>query len=524
MIPDNMKIIIKQKVVLTILLLMTGSFLLYSQSADFLDGKVVNTATANPVPFATIKLKNNQLGVYANADGDFKISRNVDFNNDSLLITCIGYKESSVAFKDLRETGVNKIFLTPVVYGLNEVKVIASRRKISPLIILRRAIRNITNNYPDKPFNYIAYYRDYQKKDSDYINLNEAIIQTLDGGFATESIYGTYKLLDFRKNTEFPRMDISPYYGFIESDEINYPDKIIPKAKLGDQYGNELFILLVHDALRNYNKRSFSFVETLSNDFIFNHIFENPVTVLNNNTLLYKISFKGRPSITGDSLAVSGAIYIQPQDYSIHKLEYSSFYRRKNALKPFYNIDIEYGHENSADSRMCLKYISFNNIFKVRGSKDDDYFRVISSGWDTLHVAKTTVIVNFNHNIDLRTASNKNNFEITFGKRKIKIISIQVVGKKLYIRLKDEDLEKKTNTLSVSIKNIKDTNGDILDKRKSQELFQYRELFVQDYNKTLPYTDTCSIEYKPLELNCISKYSGNFNYWMNTPSSIKSIK
>ena len=157
MIPDNMKIIIKQKVVLTILLLMTGSFLLYSQSADFLDGKVVNTATANPVPFATIKLKNNQLGVYANADGDFKISRNVDFSNDSLLITCIGYKESSVAFKDLRETGVNKIFLTPVVYGLNEVKVIASRRKISPLIILRRAIRNITNNYPDKPFNYIAY-------------------------------------------------------------------------------------------------------------------------------------------------------------------------------------------------------------------------------------------------------------------------------------------------------------------------------------------------------------------------------
>ena len=171
---------------------------------------------------------------------------------------------------------------------------------------------------------------------------------------------------------------------------------------------------------------------------------------------------------------------------------------------------------------MCLKYISFNNIFKVRGSKDDDYFRIISSGWDTLHLAKTTVIVNFNHNIDLRTASNKNNFEITFGKRKIKIISIQVVGKKLYIRLKDEDLEKKTNTLSVSIKNIKDTNGDILDKRKSQELFQYRELFVQDYNKTLPYTD--SIRYLPLEQNCISKYSGNFNYWMNTPSSIKSIK
>ena len=53
------------------------------------------------------------------------------------------------------------------------------------------------------------------------------------------------------------------------------------------------------------------------------------------------------------------------------------------------------------------------------------------------------------------------------------------------------------------------------------ELYQYRELFVQDYNKSLPYQDSCFIQYLPLEQNCISKYSGNFNYWMNTPENIK---
>ncbi len=49
--------------------------------------------------------------------------------------------------------------------------------------------------------------------------------------------------------------------------------KRIPHAMVGDQYGNELFILLVHDAIRNFDKRSFSFVDTLTQDFIRNHWF-----------------------------------------------------------------------------------------------------------------------------------------------------------------------------------------------------------------------------------------------------------
>jgi len=53
-------------------------------------------------------------------------------------------------------------------------------------------------------------------------------------------------------------------------------------------------------------------------------------TVLNNNLLLYKIDFRAKPFVAGDSLTVSGAIYIQPSDYSIHKLEYSTIKRIKN--------------------------------------------------------------------------------------------------------------------------------------------------------------------------------------------------
>ena len=518
-------IIMRSKVrllsVLVLLIFQANSGLLFSQSPYFITGKIINSATAKPVPFATIKLKNNHLGVYANADGDFKVSLNPDFQDDSLLITCIGFKENSVAFKDLSNIKENRILLLPVVYGLGEVSVIASRKKQSSLAIIRRAIRNISNNYPDKPFNFISYYRDYQKKDSIYLNLNEAVVQTFDDGFNSGSDFNKYRLLGFRKNTDFPTINISPYYS--SWNEIdNSSEKTIPNAILGDQNGNELFVLMTHDALRNFNKRSFSFIEIFSQDFIIYHYFSEPTTVLNNNLLLYKIDFRAKPFVAGDSLTVSGAIYIQPSDYSIHKLEYSTYKKNKEqALKQIYNIVIEYGKGNSTDSRMRLKYISFNNLFKVTDSTDNTYFRVVNSYLDTVRNVNPTVVLNFNNKIDRVSASKKDKYRITIGKKDIKMTSIQVIGRTLYLRFKDEYLKERKPVCKVIIQDIKDTNGNIINKLKSMELYQYRELFVQDYNKSLPYQDSCFIRYLPLEQNCISKYSGNFNYWMNTPENIK---
>jgi len=502
-----------------------NSVLLYPQSADYIDGKVINSTTSDPVPFATIKLKNNQLGVYANAEGDFKIARNAEFQNDSLIVTCIGFKQTSLAFNNLNEKNVNKVFLDPVIYGLGEVKVIASRSKLNSVAIIRRAIRKIVNNYSVNPFNFIAYYRDYQKRESNYLNLNEAIIQTLDNGFNSESLSNKYRLLDFRKNTDFPRMNVSPYYKIFSSSDLNNSEKTIPSAILGDQFGNELFILMVHDAIRNFNTRSFSFIETFSTDFIANHTFSEPEKVFNNNLLLYKIGFEARRKVTGDSLQASGTIYIQPKDYSIHKLEYSCYYKTKGeGLKKMFNIDVEYGYENSVDSLMCLKYISFNNFFKVVDPEDTTYFRVLNSYLDTQSNIKATLILHFNNTIDPVSASRKGNYEIMAGKKEVKINHIQVTGKKLYIRLKDDDLKAGSNSIRVNVQNIKDINGNILDKQKSIELYQYRELFVQEYNKPLPLKDSCYMQYLPLEKNCMSKYSGNEKYWMNTPENIKIIK
>ena len=502
-----------------------NSLSLLSQPIDYVSGKVINTVTSEPVPFAAVYLKDNQLGVFANADGDFKVILNPGFQTDTLIITCIGYKRSSFSFKDLNGNAINKIYLTPITYGLGEVKVIASREKLSSVAIIRKAIRNIKNNYPGHKFSYISYYRDYQKKEGNYLNLNEAIVQTLDNGFTSESISNKYRLMDFRKNMDFPRMNISPYYNTFVSLDFNNYDKIIPNATLGDQYGNELFILMVHDAIRNFDARSFSVIETFSKDFITNHNFAKATPVYNNNLLLYKIIFNGKSRIIGDSLSISGAIYIQPKDYSIHKLEYScSYLIRGRGLKKMFNVDIEYGYENSVGSLMGLKYISFNNIFNVTDSDDSTYFRIVDFKWDNLNFPKPTLVFEFNNELDPQSAAEIKHYEIKVGRKNAKITDIKAAGRKLYIRLRDEDINGLRDSCWVNIRNIKDMNGNILNKRKILELYQYRELFVQEYNKSLSFQDSCFLEYLPLEENCRSNYSGKDKYWMNTPENIKNEK
>jgi hypothetical protein len=517
-------------------LLLAGNCLSMSvcaQSIQYIKGKVFNANTQEPLPFAMLAFKHNQIGLYANENGDFKIIRSPKFQSDSLIITCIGFKRTAVLFSILSGKQVNKIYLNPSIFKINEVVILGTRKKINPRAIVRKAIRRIPMNYPNKPFNYVAYYRDYQKREKEYINLNEAIIQTSDNGFNNIFTLNKSRLLDFRRNMDFKRMFISPYYDTIGYAASNNPNKFIPGAKLPDQGGNELFILMAHDAIRNFRTSSFSFIYTFSRDFLMNHNFEDLSSVYDDKLLLYKISFNAKRSITRDTLQVIGNIYIQPIDYSIHKLEYSCSYLLKgNVKKDMFNVTIEYGYQNAVDSLMCLKYISFNNIFNLVDNTDTAFFKILKSAYGKIisnfdagigkaepDTSETpSLSFEFNHKIDPESALRKDNYSIMNGNQRIKIKRIEVKDRMLIIYLNDTKRIK--GPYQVFMQNIKDIDGRVLNVKKTIEYYQYRELFVQEYNHVINSGDNCSMQNIPLKENCISKYTGDQNYWMNTPENI----
>jgi hypothetical protein len=324
-------------------------------------------------------------------------------------------------------------------------------------------------------------------------------------------------------------MNITPYYDLPETDHSDVWFKKIPNAMVGDQYGNELFILLVHDAIGNFNIRSFSFVDTLTQDFIRNHRFSNPIGIFEGSTLLYKINFTALRQITGDNIRLKGAIFIQPDDYSIHRLEYSaSFLNSEKRNREIFNIEIEYGHEPAVDSMMCLKYISFNNSFTIPDSTDNDFFKILRSEWIKPGGPYTrlwnergpnmTIITFFNRKIDPVSGGKMGNYDITIGERKAKITRIQVEGDTLYMTVRDDKFKsKEIGSCQINIKNLKDINGNIINKRKELQFRQFRELFVQEYNKPLEFQNNCFIQAVPLEQNCISNFDNSGRFWMNTP-------
>jgi hypothetical protein len=490
---------------------------LSSQTTNFIKGIVVDSESGKPLSFASVGLKESLIGVFANADGDFKIIRDTRFESDSLVISCIGYRLKTLSFKDLHVSDVNIILLEPTLYNLNEVRVTAMIEEINPFNIIDKAIRNIKKNYSRVPFGYVAYYRDYQKQKNDYVNLNEAIIEAKDNGFGRNSVSNNYQLLDFKQNPDFRRMNIPHYYAKLLTPDSDDKKKFIQSATLPDQGGNEFFILMVHDAIRNYKTSSFSFVNVFSRDFLTNHEFSNIIPTYDDDLLLYKINFKAKRWLTGDSIYIYGSIYIEPRQYSIHKLDYSGAYLMKGEeRKEMFNITIEYGYKKPTDTQMFLKYISFNNIFNVIDTTDTDYFRIAESYfWD---IAPNSIHLVFNNKVDSLPALNKECYTVLLDEKEVNITNVSVSDSMVVLSFDNSILKKQGNPkYSVWAQNLKDVSGRVLNERRFLELYQYRELFVQEYKKAFILEEACQLIDKPLRENCISKEPGTNKYWMNTP-------
>ncbi|SMG15420.1 CarboxypepD_reg-like domain-containing protein [Marivirga sericea] len=116
----NLLLYYKKKLVLGFLLLM--QFSAFSQ----LEVVVVNMETKEPIPYASIYLKNTENGTNSNLDGRFKLLLN---QNDTLMISSIGYKNVEFPYSSIEDT----LFLEEDIKQMSELIVTSDRSlKIFP--------------------------------------------------------------------------------------------------------------------------------------------------------------------------------------------------------------------------------------------------------------------------------------------------------------------------------------------------------------------------------------------------------
>ncbi len=510
--------------------------LVNAQDSDFFFGKIQDGATGEPVVFANIRIKDRALGVITNVDGSFRIPIRYKDYGDIIQISSMGYQTKEIPISEFLQEGINLIILNPSAIGLQEAVVKAKDkrgRRLGPKRIVQKAIDAIPDNYPTTSFSTIGYYRDYQLKDGEYINLNEGIMEVYDQGFdQLDDETSEIQVFNFELNNDFEQ----DFMARMAYDYESYK-KIIKKAYLGAYGGNEFRILRIHDAIRNYNVFSYDYIGILKNDLLKNHNFLRSKDSYSDNEALYGIKFwEIHPNYRAH-----GEIFISKKDFSIHRLEYTMYNARKtnkegkknkhgHKQKVIFDIMTEYRKVNG---KMYLNYISFHNNFEVRRPPKfalDSTLVNMPGGYYALY---------FNKAVDSLTATNPKNYDMMFQKKKYGIDKIEVFGDSVRI-YGDSDFKqavynakgetsaliskRKVNEVEdmfeIGIENVRDISGNLVNKPNIKEYQQYREFFVQRIkpDSRSPLDGEFMDKGKPIfEDQPMIKPKDYKEYWMNTP-------
>ena len=510
---------ISVKYVILWLLFFAQFSMLYGQEAA-IQGKIIDSQTALPVPFASIKIKAKRLGVVSNGNGDFQIPKDYSIEADSIIISCIGYTSKTVALQDLQDSVFNFIKIAPSISSLDEVVVTPQKKKnLSASKVLNLAIDNLDVNYPQEPFSYIGYYRDYQLLDTDYINLNEAIVEVYDRGFSSYDLAETLiELYEFKHNIDFP-IDTTTTIPY-DNGLAKYgrgKNKYIPNAVLSPLGGSELSILRLHDAVRNNDRFTFSFVDVFVDDFENNHFLTMEEEVYLDTTALYCISFKSRYDAGGPRNFSEGKLFIEKGNFAIHKIEYSTYNKTMKGPQLMYNIQTEYSR---VGPYMYLNYISFNNGFKTRNDTD---FKVIEI---TYSEDKKAFVLDFNSIPGESSVTKTGNYHFMLDGKKLGIHRVHLTGERQATLFLEESAaaivadysEEMSSKLSMNTNNIRDVNNRELGKTNNATVFQFRELFVQKISpsKVAPRDGEFMDKTVPLAQAVVNRKEKE-GYWMNSP-------
>ncbi len=143
-----------------------------AQDNSVITGQIINGEDKEPLPFASIRLKNHPIGTISNENGDFDFYIPKSKRNDTLTISFIGFNNYEVPIANINRK--LEIVLTPSSNVLDEV--ILTEK--DPLDYIKKALERLAENYPQNEYQSIAYYRQKFIENGAVINKEEGVFKT----------------------------------------------------------------------------------------------------------------------------------------------------------------------------------------------------------------------------------------------------------------------------------------------------------------------------------------------------------
>ncbi|KAA1243410.1 carboxypeptidase-like regulatory domain-containing protein [Aquimarina sp. RZ0] len=316
----------------TSIILLLVSFSSFSQNNTFsISGQVLDVETSEPIPFASVYIKSESIGTITNNDGFFVFHIPVGKEESIIIVSIIGY--TSVSKKVSTFNKNQKIFLSAKATNLDEVVIMATKKKeFTAKEIVRKAYKEIQNNYPNQPYILEGYVRDLQKEDDRYVEYLECATKLFYQGFKTRR-EPRVELLEIKTN----------YLG----DKHPWSKNSERKNSIIDLVEDDL-IRFDYGPIKGKNGWKYELESVLPYD----------------NGLVYKINGIDKPF-------QSSTLFIDTQTYAFVKIELTraainnrSWVRRftNGALQVYYNLVLEY---QEYKGKMYLKY-----------QKEEDQWRI----------------------------------------------------------------------------------------------------------------------------------------------------
>ena len=185
------------KLLFAVIIIVFKSLTGFAQDQLVVTGTIMDKEKGEPLPFASITLKNYQVGTTSNESGIFDFRIPASMRHDTLSVSYIGFNTYLVALNDIK--GELTIALKPAENVLDEV-ILA---EMGPLDYIKAAIKAMPENYPKEPFQSISYYREKFIENGRVINKNEAVFKTFYTA-STDTAKNSHQLLLYHP-TENPQ-------------------------------------------------------------------------------------------------------------------------------------------------------------------------------------------------------------------------------------------------------------------------------------------------------------------------------
>jgi hypothetical protein len=195
----------------TILFIFFAFFLHGINAQDLLTitGKVTDSNSGKPVAYAHVGIPEKGIGTTTGNNGAFTFKIPMEYQNSQMIVSYIGYKTYKKSVRSIE--GPVTVKLKKSAAMLNEVVVMGETTVED---IVRKAVKNIKNNYPVQGTSYLGFYRESRTDDSlKYVYLAEGVLNIYKRSYKSKK-EGYVSLVQGRKINIRNPLDTSVQSGF----------------------------------------------------------------------------------------------------------------------------------------------------------------------------------------------------------------------------------------------------------------------------------------------------------------------